>query len=208
MWPIKSRHLLRTRSTPSNSMKRTFFSYHRNNKNVVPYDLLLYRGFSPQVCELLFEGAWKGEKKIKEVIKRGEAILIPYTYSIWAGNPELEPAMVDMRPLPFPKLTALWDVIYRHHVKMHCLLWFGNNKNPHMKLPLYHRAGNLYPARRNPCPARWLKLSLSCLFQAWIPQKKWIKFSVVGLRWKSKIPASWLLITVFVTGQFLDELSL
>lgn len=69
--------------------------------------VIIFRGFSPQECELLFEGKWKGEKKFKEVIKRGEEILIPYSYNLWTQNPELEPSMIDLRPRPVPKITPL-----------------------------------------------------------------------------------------------------
>ena len=69
---------------------------------------MLHRNLpAPYPCELLFEGAWKGQKKVKEVIKRGEEILIPYTYNLWTANPDLDPFVLDLRQLPSPKLTPL-----------------------------------------------------------------------------------------------------
>lgn len=50
----------------------------------------------------MFEGAWKGEKKVKQVIKRGEEVLIPYTYDIWYENPDLNPSFFDARMMPDP----------------------------------------------------------------------------------------------------------
>jgi hypothetical protein len=58
---------------------------------------------------MYFEGPpkWSGETVITQPIKRGEEVIIPYTYTVWLVNQDLVPSIIDTRKLPIPVFKAV-----------------------------------------------------------------------------------------------------